>query len=107
VDELGHRGARERRHEGGEFPKSRCEEVVERSDCDRHLSLQADRLARRGQALLHESIETLLFVPDLDDPKAEVGRSGQMEVDTAFGSSFDPELVHDGAVLVRRQAMDI
>jgi hypothetical protein len=44
---------------------------MERSDRDRHLSLQADCLARRGQAPLHESIEALLFVPDLDDAEAE------------------------------------
>ena len=60
------------------------------SDCDRHLTVQADRLACRGQALLHESIEALLFVPDLDDAEAELNGSGQMEVDTALGSSLDP-----------------
>jgi hypothetical protein len=74
---------------------------------DRHLSLQADRLARRSQALLHESIEARLFVPDLDDAEAELGGSGQMEVDTTLGSSLDPQFVHDRAVLVRLQTVDI
>jgi hypothetical protein len=37
-----------------------------------------------AQATLHESIEALRFVPDLDDAEAEIGGSGQMEVDTSF-----------------------
>jgi hypothetical protein len=45
---------------------------MERSDRDRHLSLQASCLARCGQTLLHESIEALFFVPDLDDAEAEL-----------------------------------
>jgi hypothetical protein len=63
---------------------------MERSDCDRHLSVQADCLAGRAESLLDESIEALLFVPDLDDSESEIGGSGQMQVDTALGSGLDP-----------------
>ena len=56
---------------------------MERSDRDRHLSLQADCLACGGQGLLNESIEALLFVPDLDGAEAEIGGSGQMEAANA------------------------
>jgi hypothetical protein len=57
------RRSRQGRHEGRQLGESRCEEVMEWSDRDRHLSVQADRLACRDQALLHESIEALLLVP--------------------------------------------
>jgi hypothetical protein len=80
---------------------------MKRGDRDRHLSLQADCLARRGQALLHESIEALPFVSDLDDAGAELNGCGQVEVDTALGSSLDPQFVHDRAVLLRGQTVDI
>src|SRR5262245_2277022 len=80
----------ERRNEGRELGESRCEEVVEWSGRDRHLPLQPDCLAGRGQALLHEAVEALLFVPDLDHPKAELGWSGEMKIDSRLRSSLDP-----------------
>jgi hypothetical protein len=30
--------------------------------------------------VLHEPIEALLLVPDLDDPETEIGWRGQMEI---------------------------
>jgi hypothetical protein len=80
---------------------------MQRGDRDRHLSLQADCLARRGHALLHESVEAQLFVPDLDDAEAELNGCGQVEVDTALGSSLDPQFVQDRAVLLCGQTVDI
>jgi hypothetical protein len=75
---------------GRELVESRCEEVVKRSDGDRHLPLQADRLACGGQSVLKESIEALPFVPDFDDSEANIDWGGQMEIDAALGSCLHP-----------------
>jgi hypothetical protein len=58
---------------------------MERSNRERHLSVQADRLACRGQALLHESTEALLCVPDLDAYLSLVADRLSLPLDGARG----------------------
>jgi hypothetical protein len=96
----------QRRDEAGKLLEARGEEVVQRHHGDLRVPLHVDCLGRGPQALLDESVEPRLLVPDLDDPEAEVGRGVQVQVDPGLRPGLDAELVEDGAVLGRSQAGD-